>query len=80
MVYRRVSNLFDYTLHVLVPWDLKLDISIEVYASSLFVVVHFFCAIILCLCHVHAYHHARVFEFSCAFLVFRLVLCFPMVL
>jgi len=29
MVYRRVSNLFDYSLHVLVPCDWHLDISMQ---------------------------------------------------
>ena len=31
MVYMRVSNMFDYSLHVLVPLDLNLDISISGY-------------------------------------------------
>ena len=36
MVYQRVSNLFDLSLHVLISRDLKLDISMSVYTRDLF--------------------------------------------
>jgi dolichol kinase len=51
MVYRRVSNLFDYTLHVLVPCDRHLDISMlsmHILHCILLPVHAFFIHIILC--------------------------------
>ena len=73
MVYRRVSKLFDYTLHVPVSWDLKLDISILGYTSSLLFmcillyilpciyssIIYQFLPCLLCilLLYISAYHH-----------------------
>ena len=52
IVYRRVSKLFDYTLHILVSWDLKLDISILVYTVVLLLLSIFIYHVIFMLVHV----------------------------
>ena len=59
MVYKRVSNMFDYSLHVLVPCDRHLDISM----LSIHICIAFYYLFI----HIHSYHNMR---FSCVF-VFR---------
>jgi len=74
MVYRRVSNLFDYTLHVLVSWDPKLDRSIPEY--------HFIC--LLCIAFISvpcSLHSLSCLHFHCILscftsLRFRLIVRF----
>jgi len=51
MVYRRVSNLFDYSLHVLVPCDRHLDISM--------LSIHNCIAFYYLFIHIHSYHIMR---------------------
>ena len=55
MVYRRVSNLFDYTLHVLVPCDRHLDISM--------LSIHNCIAFYYLFIHIHSYHVLSRFVF-----------------
>ena len=54
MVYRRVSNLFDYTLHVLVSWDPKLDRSIPGYPFICLLCIAFIS--VPCSLHFHLAH------------------------
>ena len=84
MVYRRVSKLFDYTLHVPVSWDLKLDISILGYTSSSLLmcilvyilpclcssIIYQFLPCLLCivLLYISAYHH--IILLCCVIFVF----------
>ena len=58
MVYRRVSNLFDYSLHVLVPCGRHLDISM--------LSIHNCIAFYYLFIHTHSYH---IMRFSCVFVL-----------